>query len=253
MLKKFGFGLPNREEKYQFDDLRTIRTAEDEEEDSPESFIVKELSARRKMPEGDENMSNRVRLKPLVEPFSPAAAPKRQVRFDDKESDMINLAFDASASNSPAEEKQYQEYKHQEEPASPAEIQATENPSPENAASPADGRFLTSRWSSVRDRRRAASSSPSPNKGDSTPLRSKSSKDVVQRTPLTNLDYNSRLASSFDDSAFHDDDIDVEELFSKIRHNRIEFVTSKLREGCDPRLMVCGEYMCYYERNVTPM
>ena len=215
MLKKFGFGVSSREGKYQFDDLRTIRTnAEDEEEGgepSPESYIIKELSSRRKQPEGDENINNRVRLKPLVEPFSPAAAPKRHVRFDEKESDnvAINIAFDASAPNSPAEEKQYEDIHYQADSASSVGTPAKENPSIENAPSPSDGRFLTSRWSSVRDRRRAADSTPSPSKELSTPLRSKSSKDVIQRTPLTNLDYNSRLASSYDDSTIYDDGFDV--------------------------------------------
>ena len=94
-----------------------------------------------------------------------------------------------------------------------------------------DGRFKSSRFLPAKNKKLTALS----------PFKEQT---MAARSPLTNLDYNSRLATGSQDAEYHDDDSHfelVDELFSKIRHNRMEIVKEKwARSECNPSMVVCN-------------
>jgi hypothetical protein len=58
----------------------------------------------------------------------------------------------------------------------------------------------------------------------------------------TAMNYYHDDSGHYDNGGYTNDEVEM--LFSKVRHNRIEFVLDAFRRGCDPAIRVSALYMC---------
>lgn len=241
MFQRFAPKAANREADYKFCDIREFESESDEEKSTPEKIILKELNIRQlnsPIPRG-----GRLKLSPLAD-SKPTMAFQQPSPETPKQGDFV-LEFKAEdpvkerADDSHTNHVRFEVYDDVQTPMKNAKESVLVSP---------DVRFKSAREDKAVPEHKPAVREPvSENSFLVSPdMRFKSGrgkklaeteKDV--RSPLAPVNRNS---SRMQDMAFEveeiEEDFDVEQLFSRIRHNRVQNVVDALEGGCDPFLVV---------------
>jgi hypothetical protein len=223
----------SREESYKFLNLDTIES--DEENGSPEKIILEELKIRKKpspvqlrpLRDADieENKDNNEAVVVEETENQTTASDDFYIQTNDTNNENTESeiyydnveAFDmyVTALGTPAKGENKLPTMYSPSPSK----KATKLVSP--LPSPGDARFKTSRFQPTKILE----------------------KKLTERSPLAKIDENVRRKAedklhveNFDEE--DDSGVDVELIFSRIRHNRIPFVVEQFENGCDPFVKV---------------
>jgi hypothetical protein len=220
----------NRESDYKFDDLRDIGSDDEDKNNSPEKFILKGLSERNKKGtlkpldnrSNSLSASSRVDLKPL----RPLGAAESKEEFNDDF--VVEFKQDELASPKP------------EAPAAPAvepsvnkvRFEVFDDATP---VKPMKQSFLISPDARFKSDRNSDKTKENETNAEQ-PIRAPEAK--ASNSSSNTIKQPTKIEDTFEVEDMDDDEFDVEQLFSKIRHNRMEFVVESFEAGCDPFVKV---------------
>ena len=222
MFQRFSNKPANREKDYKFVDLKDFASDNEEEENqcTPEKYILNELNARKK-----------VILEPLRTQPS-FSSPEPKIALDEKQH-----------TEGPAPDDFVVEFKEFTPPPEPkSEPKISPNPNLVRFALYEDS--TTPKKSEQNSTSTLVSPDVRFKSNRETKTKIASSKEPLKpciRSPLKNVNANKKENTPQDNSyelEDVEDEFDVEQLFSRIRHNRIQYVVDAFETGCDPFVTV---------------
>ena len=241
MFQRFVPKAANREADYKFCDIREFESGSDEERSTPEKIILQELNIRNLNSPVPRN--GRLKLSPLAD-SKPTRAFEQPSPDEPKEGDFV-VEF---KSEEPVEEAVDDSHNHHVRFEVYEDVQTPMKEAKNAVLVSPDVRFKSAREDKpVADHKPTVREPASENSFLVSPdMRFKSGrgkklaeKERDIRSPLAPVNRNS---SRMQDIAFEveeiEEDFDVEQLFSRIRHNRVQNVVDALEGGCDPFMMV---------------
>lgn len=247
MFQRFASKPVNREESYKFCDIRDFNSDSDEDKNSsPEKLILKELHQR--SIDSPVGQIGRNKLSPLAHPPVPVISPVHAAHDEeDRAPSSDDFVLDFQLIKSPVAEEKPQEQSNDHHVRFEVFNDAVETPvrvARDSVLVSPDSRFKSDRADAKRsdDKQFAPSSNSllvSPDmrfkSGRGKKLNPKESRSPLAPLNRNDSDRHRDLAFQVEDV---DDEFDTEQLFSRIRHNRIQFVEEAFQSGCNPDLVV---------------